>query len=53
MRRGALALFLGLAACAPQPLAQPPSQPLLIEGGVVEGRIVRAAGLELALPAPP
>ncbi|RDI96544.1 hypothetical protein DV704_01630 [Meiothermus sp. QL-1] len=46
-------LGLGLAACAPQPQAPAPGPPLLIEGGVVVGRTVRAAGLTLALPGPP
>ncbi len=45
-----LALLLG--ACAPQSQPTEPSLPVLIEGGVVEGRLVRAAGLQLALPNP-
>ncbi|MCS7068238.1 MAG: hypothetical protein NZN28_06360 [Meiothermus sp.] len=51
MRLGLLAC-LWLAACAPEPTASPPSEPVLVEGGVVEGRFVRAAGLQLALPSP-
>lgn len=51
-----LLLVLAIAACAPQ--AQPAPAPvapapILIEGGVVEGRFVRAIGLQLALPNPP
>ncbi|MCX7783479.1 MAG: hypothetical protein N2318_07515 [Meiothermus sp.] len=55
MRVGLLSCGLWLAACAPQPqppTASTPTAPILIEGGVVEGRFVRAAGLQLALPGP-
>jgi hypothetical protein len=53
-----LLLVLAIAACAPQaqpapaPVTPAPA-PILIEGGVVEGRFVRAIGLQLALPNPP
>jgi len=52
MRVGLVACGIWLAACAPQPLAPLDAAPSLIEGGVVEGRLVRAAGLQLALPSP-
>lgn len=55
MRAGLVAFSLGLAACAPQPQTSPTpvaAEPILIEGGVVEGRLVRASGLQLALPSP-
>lgn len=54
MRWGLLALGLGLSACVPQTQSTPASSgaPVLIEGGVVEGRLVQAAGLQLALPSP-
>lgn len=55
MRAGLVAFSLGLAACAPQPQTPPTPaapEPILIEGGVVEGRLVRAIGLQLALPSP-
>ncbi len=54
MRWGLLALGLGLSACVPQTQSTPASStaPILIEAGVVEGRMVRALGLQLALPNP-
>lgn len=52
MRAGLAACGLWLAACAPQPATPPTSTPILIEGGVVEGRVVRAGALQLALPSP-
>lgn len=54
MRVGLLTCSLWLAACAPQPQlpASPATEPILIEGGLVEGRLVRAVGLQLALPNP-
>jgi hypothetical protein len=54
MRWGLLALGLGLSACVPQSQSTPAfgSAPVLIEGGVVEGRLVQAIGLQLALPSP-
>lgn len=45
-----------VTACAPKTQIAPapaPLAPILIEGGVVEGRIVRAIGLQMALPNPP
>ncbi len=48
-------LLIALSACAPQ-TTTPQSQSTsltLIEGGTVEGRIVRASGLQLALPSAP
>ncbi len=53
MRAALLACSLGLTACAPQPqLSAGPVGLILIEGGLVEGRWVRAGGLQLALPNP-
>lgn len=52
MRAGLLACSLWLAACAPQTQTPASPAPILIEGGVVEGRMVRAGGLQLALPSP-
>jgi hypothetical protein len=53
----ALALLaLLLTACPPPVQALPDpaiTAPILIEGGLVEGRLVRATGLHLALPNPP
>lgn len=52
MRAGLVACGVWLAACAPQAQSPVNADPILIEGGVVEGRVVRAAGLQLALPSP-
>lgn len=52
MRAGLVACGLWLAACAPQIQSPVDADPILIEGGVVKGRVVRAAGLQLALPSP-
>lgn len=52
MRAGLLACGLWLAACAPQTQTSANTAPILIEGGVVEGRMVRALGLQLTLPSP-
>lgn len=56
MRWTLLVLIGLLAACMPQNqagLGTSDNKPVLIEGGVVEGRIVQAAGMDLALPSPP
>lgn len=47
--------LLLLAACAPQPGGPPEGAPVtqLIEGGVAEGRLIRANDLQIALPATP
>lgn len=48
-------LALITASCAPQtqiPSVSANTAPILIEGGVVEGRMVRAIGLQVALPNP-
>jgi len=48
-------LALITASCAPQtqiPSIPADTAPILIEGGVVEGRMVRAIGLQVALPNP-
>ncbi|MBF6595640.1 MAG: hypothetical protein IVW51_14525 [Thermaceae bacterium] len=54
--RWSLLALLGLTACMPQnqtTLGTADSPPQLIEGGLVEGRVVQAAGLNLALPSAP
>jgi len=52
MRVGWVACGIWLAACAPQSQTPATSGPILIEGGVVEGRVVQGVGLQLALPSP-
>ncbi|MCL6527199.1 MAG: hypothetical protein K6T57_09995 [Thermaceae bacterium] len=56
MKRFWLLLLGLLGACMPQnqaSLGTRDEKPILIEGGVAEGRIVRAAGMDLALPSTP